>query len=52
MASIILGWSEPKLTKQWVMPASQMASKKAKDAVYILGFAVEYGREMRLFGEG
>lgn len=28
------------------MPASQMASKKAKDAVYILGLAVENGLEM------
>jgi hypothetical protein len=36
MASMMLGWSEPRLTKQWVMPASQMASKKANDAVYIL----------------
>lgn len=37
MASMMLGWSEPRLTKQWVTPASQMASKKANDAVYILG---------------
>lgn len=36
IASIILGWSEPRFTKQCVMPASQIASKKAKDAVYIL----------------
>lgn len=35
MASMMLGWSEPRLTKQCVMPASQMASKKAKDAVYL-----------------
>lgn len=28
------------------MPASQMASKKAKEAVYILGLAVENGLEM------
>lgn len=37
MASMMLGWSEPRLTKQWVMPASQMASKKANDAVYMAG---------------
>ena len=37
IASMMLGWSEPRLTKQWVMPASQMASKKAKEAVYISG---------------
>ena len=36
MASMMLGWSEPRLTKQWVMPASQIASKKAKEAVYML----------------
>lgn len=33
MASMMLGWSEPRFTKQCVMPASQMASRKAKDAV-------------------
>ena len=37
MASMMLGWSEPRLTKQWVTPASHMASKKANDAVYMLG---------------
>lgn len=37
IASIILGWSDPRLTKQWVTPASQIASKKANDVVYILG---------------
>jgi hypothetical protein len=35
MASMMDGWSEPRLTKQCVTPASQMASKKAKDAVYL-----------------
>jgi hypothetical protein len=39
MASMMLGWSDPRLTKQCVMPASQMASKKANDAVYISGDA-------------
>lgn len=33
----ILGWSDPRLTKQWVTPASQRASKKANDAVYLSG---------------
>lgn len=33
MASMMEGWSEPRLTKQWVMPASHMASKKADEAV-------------------
>ena len=36
IASIMLGWSDPRFTKQWVTPASWMASKKAKDAVYIV----------------
>jgi hypothetical protein len=36
MASMILGWSEPKFIKQCVTPASQRASKKAKEAVYML----------------
>lgn len=36
MASMILGWSEPRLTKQWVTPASHSASKKANDAVYMI----------------
>lgn len=35
-ASMKLGWSEPRLTKQWVTPASQMASRKALDAVYMV----------------
>lgn len=35
IASIILGWSDPRLTKQCVTPALQRASKKANDAVYI-----------------
>ena len=39
MASMMLGWSEPRLTKQWVMPASQRASKKAYEAVYVSGTA-------------
>jgi hypothetical protein len=33
-----LGWSEPRLTKQWVTPASHRASKKANEAVYLLHF--------------
>lgn len=37
MASMMLGWSEPRLTKTWVTPASQSASKKAKEVVYISG---------------
>lgn len=37
MASMMLGWSEPRLTKTWETPASQRASKKAKDVVYMLG---------------
>lgn len=40
MASIILGWSEPRFTKQWVIPASQIASKNANDAVYMLSGSV------------
>jgi len=36
MASMMLGWSEPRLTKTWVTPASHSDSKKAKDVVYIL----------------
>jgi len=36
MASMMLGWSEPKLTKQCETPASAMASKKANDVVYIV----------------
>jgi len=43
IASMMLGWSEPRLTKQWVTPASQMASKKANDVVYILGEFVDKG---------
>jgi hypothetical protein len=33
-----LGWSEPRLTKQWVTPAAHRASKKANEAVYLLRF--------------
>lgn len=36
MASIMLGWSEPRLTKTCSTPASHSSSKKANDAVYIL----------------
>lgn len=35
MASMILGWSDPRFTKQWVTPALHSASKKADDAVYM-----------------
>lgn len=37
---MMLGWSEPRLTKQWDTPASQSAWKKAEDVVYILCSAV------------
>jgi hypothetical protein len=37
MASMMLGWSEPRFTKQWETPASHNASKKAKEVVYMLG---------------
>lgn len=33
MASMMLGWSEPRFTKQWLTPALHSASKKADDAV-------------------
>lgn len=36
MASMMLGWSEPRFTKQWLTPAPHSASKKADDAVYIV----------------
>lgn len=36
MASMILGWSDPRFTKQWLTPALHSASKKADDAVYIV----------------
>jgi hypothetical protein len=35
MASMMLGWSDPRFTKQCVTPASHSASKKADDAVYV-----------------
>lgn len=35
IASMILGWSEPRLTKQFSTPSSHSASKKAYDAVYL-----------------
>ena len=35
IASMMLGWSDPRFTKQCVIPASQIASKKAKEAVYM-----------------
>jgi hypothetical protein len=37
MASMMLGWSDPRLTKQCETPASAMASKKANDVVYMSG---------------
>ena len=37
MASMMLGWSEPRLTKTYSTPASHSASKKANEVVYILG---------------
>ncbi len=45
MASMMLGWSEPKFTKQWVTPASHSASKKANDVVYIFGLILESRRD-------
>jgi hypothetical protein len=36
MASMMLGWSEPRLTKTCSTPASHSASKKANEVVYIL----------------
>ena len=48
MASMMAGWSDPKLTKTWLTPACQMASKKASDAVYpMLGkrFRALWGRK-------
>ena len=52
MASMILGWSEPRLTKQWVTPASQMASKKADEAVYMAGSWYSGGFAMVLLLHG
>jgi hypothetical protein len=40
MASMMLGWSEPRLTKTYSTPASHSASKKANEVVYILGALV------------
>jgi hypothetical protein len=37
IASMMLGWSEPRFTKTWVTPASHSASKKANDVVYMTG---------------
>lgn len=37
MASMMLGWSDPRLTKTWLMPASPRDSKKAKEVVYMPG---------------
>lgn len=34
---MMLGWSDPRFTKQCVTPASHSASKKANDVVYMLG---------------
>lgn len=48
MASMILGWSEPRFTKQWLTPAAQRASKKANEVVYMLGSIVDRLRR----GEG
>lgn len=41
IASMILGWSLPRLTKQYLTPASHIASKKATDVVYILNRCVD-----------
>jgi hypothetical protein len=46
MASMMLGWSDPRFTKQWVTPSSHSASKKANDVVYMLsGLSSEVERE-------
>lgn len=37
IASMMLGWSDPRFTKQCVTPASHSASKKANDVVYMFG---------------
>jgi hypothetical protein len=37
MASMMLGWSDPRFTKTWLMPASPRDSKKAKEVVYMPG---------------
>lgn len=37
IASMMLGWSDPKLTKTWLMPASPRDSKKANEVVYMPG---------------
>lgn len=34
---MMLGWSDPRFTKQCVTPASHSASKKANEVVYMLG---------------
>ena len=49
MASMRLGWSDPRLTKQWETPAAAIASKKANDVVYISGLR---GRRSRTLGRG
>lgn len=36
MLFTLTGWSDPRLTKTWATPASHNASKKAKEAVYML----------------
>lgn len=41
MASIMLGWSDPRFTKTWLMPASPRDSKKAKEVVYMPGGEAE-----------
>jgi hypothetical protein len=35
MASIMDGWSDPRLTKTFLTPASHRDSKKANEAVYL-----------------
>lgn len=37
MASMMDGWSEPRLTKTWETPAEKRASKKAEEVVYMSG---------------
>lgn len=47
MASIILGWSDPKFTKTCVTPALHSASKKANEAVYLQRQMISMGVSCR-----
>jgi hypothetical protein len=43
MASMIDGWSDPRLTKTFLTPASHRDSKKANEAVYLRDWSAEDG---------